>query len=1635
MSNSLTQLVPVLDGSNYPQWVDLMKAYLQQQEVWLVVEPPEGIVAPTLEEDGRNRSEVVAWNQMMMKAMGCIRLRLSTEVSNLVKDKGTPKELWNALKDFYGTTSSMGAYSFYKAATSVRIPSNEHPGPAIAKIQGNLDQLSGAGINIPMNLRALMILDAAPPRYETAIQLCLNDNELADLSTSHAREALVASWEASVTKGNRKVGEAKKLSAVKRKGKDPAFKQQQQHRNGDSQQQQQKGKGKARRGKRKGQKSSDHDHAHLASTAAISDGPTTTVDPRALLRKPVRVNGPEGESKYPTLKRAFNLARDLDITPSPERIRTLESVINVSDKGEGPSQIVEIDSHSDSADSHSSKRTRLTLAERIDWTERDDDAESTVSFGYEDDDVDMEIANAAGLYEQYDEQVRSVLLTLPYRQHADALLSAATCNSVDGSAVANLRNPVCISSEQCSHSVSFAECARCKGKSKADQNSQWMLDSGASLHFTNDMDDYIEYAPLSEDIVVHTANGVAFVKGSGTVLLNCPLPSGGHTTVRIAPVYFMPDLSIRLLSMGEFLQKGMRVSGNAEKVSILQKSGKPFLVFHPRTPNDTVYCVESLHARDAMSIFLTVCNLDYQTMHRRLGHPSKDVLRHAREHTADFPTIEFPKEEPLCRGCAEGKMPLRSFPPSVRRASRPFELIHSDLKSFPVDSYHKYKYAIMFLDDHTSYAWAVCLRSKDAALTATKHFLANVENQFKTKVQKWMSDGGGEYKSKAFDALLKDKGIEILQSVPHQPQQNGRAERLMRTLSDKAEAMRFDACLPQSWWEFAIEHAVHVYNRTPLRRLKWRTPYEVLNGEAPSIKHLRVFGCGAYVHLPPAVRTNKLSPKSELMVYIGVAPGGHGFRFMRSPNNIIFTSAHALFDEKMFPKCPTNQRRRTSRIDDPEDENPSDHEPTVPSGSDDDDEPRHPPHQPFERRQEQEHDDAPEMPPRVRTPSPPPRVPELPPTPQKPRRATRERRVPVRPGNVYGESRHPVQQFKEIEKQGEWKKIVGEQPGRSRATGKSRSESVPGSSSAPPAPSDIPAPSASGEASGSAPDNGSGHSSDEVEDALRAMHDELALAQLCREGGVGLINYLLMKAVPPVDENLPDTSNVREWTYRDIARLPPAEQKEWKAACREELEALRRRKVFELVDRPKGRKVIKNRWVFDVKSDGRKKARLVAKGFSQVEGVDYDQIFSPVVRFETVRLLLALSALEDWYITGLDVRNAYLYGKLDEEIYMEQPEGFAAKGQEHKVLRLLRALYGLKQAGLAWWRTLNESMKELGFKRLVSDAGIFVFRDEDGGMVIVIVYVDDALFCGRNKALVNKMKAKFMEKWECRDLGEVKEFLRMRIQRKGRTIRIDQCAYLEKVLLRCGMQNAKPAPTPLPAGYHPEPNNKPVDPILRSRFQTVIGSLLYIMLGTRPDIAFAVTKLSQFAANPSQEHLTKALYICRYLLGTRSYSLVYDGASGLGLCACTDSDWGSDPFTRRSQTGYFLKLAGGIFSWQSRAQKTVAHSSTEAEYMAISDCSRQVVWIRNLMSEIGYELAPIPIAGDSQGSLFMSSNPVTESRSKHIDIRYHAIREYIENKQVEVFFVDGSDNPADLFTKNLGHVKFTKFRGQLGLEF
>ena len=207
------------------------------------------------------------------------------------------------------------------------------------------------------------------------------------------------------------------------------------------------------------------------------------------------------------------------------------------------------------------------------------------------------------------------------------------------------------------------------------------------------------------------------------------------------------------------------------------------------------------------------------------------------------------------------------------------------------------------------------------------------------------------------------------------------------------------------------------------------------------------------------------------------------------------------------------------------------------------------------------------------------------------------------------------------------------------------------------------------------------------------------------------------------------------------------------------------------------------------------------------------------------------------------------------------------------------------------------------------------------------------------------------------------------------------------------------------------------------------------MIGTQPDIAFVVTHLSQFSTNPTEDHYKAAQHVCCYLVGTCDYKLVYTREEDKGLVTYTDSDWAADKIWQHSVTGYFFKLANGIISWRSHAQKTVALSSTEAEYMAISDCSRQAIWIKTLIKELGIKIRSILIYGDNQGSISIASNAVQESRTKHINIHYHYIRELVVAKEVELQFMPGKMNPADMFTKNLQKIKFTQFQNQLGLEF
>ncbi|EJF56314.1 rve-domain-containing protein [Dichomitus squalens LYAD-421 SS1] len=317
----------------------------------------------------------------------------------------------------------------------------------------------------------------------------------------------------------------------------------------------------------------------------------------------------------------------------------------------------------------------------------------------------------------------------------------------------------------------------------------------------------------------------------------------------------------KLISLGALLKDGLEARASTAEISFYQND-RLIVAFKPRFENDTIY-VTHTQPRSARYAVAASNAVDYETLHCCFAHPSRDVLKHARKRTEKCPLVEFSLHDSICRGCAEGKMPSQPHPLDIRRATRPFELIHSDLKDFPVPSYHKYKHRILYFDDYTSHVWTIGLRTKAAALQVTRQWLAYVENQFNAKVQKWKSDSAGELKSTAFTDMLKDRGIERIPSAPNIHEQNGRAEQIIRTIMEKGEAMRHDACIPQSWWEFSFEHAAHVYNRTPMQRLNWRTPYEVLHGSKPDISHLRVFGRGAYVFLPRGFARTSYRPSQS----------------------------------------------------------------------------------------------------------------------------------------------------------------------------------------------------------------------------------------------------------------------------------------------------------------------------------------------------------------------------------------------------------------------------------------------------------------------------------------------------------------------------------------------------------------------------------------------------------------------------------------------------------------------------------------------------------------------------------------------------------------------------------------------------
>ena len=1095
------------------------------------------------------------------------------------------------------------------------------------------------------------------------------------------------------------------------------------------------------------------------------------------------------------------------------------------------------------------------------------------------------------------------------------------------------------------------------------------MDSGATHHISPHKSDFKDYTPCKGTVRLGDKSTIDQV-GVGSVVFKTSL----GTPITLSNVLHIPDVKTRFMSTRALAQKGAEISfaKDSFKVVVNQRcvaSG---------------YLEGNLYWLDASSIGLyahtKATTTSLHIWHQRMGHISHAALKQYGPSALTGMDLDSSTTAPTsCHGCEVGKSTRKPFSPSkVKRTSEILQVVHSDLAGpFQTRSIQGNTYIATFIDDHSKYAVMYFIKSKDQFVKVFKMYLAWAETQSSLKLRALHSDRGGEYMASQVQEILKERGIEHHLTMPGSPQSNGKAERFNRTIEDKATAMLKHAGLSNGFWEFAWTAAVHIYNRSPSRTLKWRTPYEIwYSGKVPDVSHLRVFGCKGYMHVP-ADKRRKLDAKAFEVVLVGYQAEAKGYQLWDKRTHSTRLSRDVTFDESSFPSSSGPETAPPQPLSVPAiaAPNPAAMPPIIRAPS------------PAESNgSAEEVQSLLDQPPRPITP--PSTIVPFPP-PNSPRTPKRERVMPTSPPPRTSATRIKHEPLSpELA-------VPGGFEDRSQ-----RSQLLREMDSAPRRSSRVPVP-----------------------NPRYFNADNAALPRNRRLGYAELLAAAFVGRDPA--------------SYSEAMRSADADQ--WKEACQYEMDALARNGTWELMDLPPSRKAVKSKWVFKLKADGRYRARLVAKGFTQIPGVDFDETFSPVARFESLRMLLALAALEDWHIHQMDVKSAFLNGELDEEIYMEQPQGFVTTGSEHLVCRLRKAIYGLKQASRAWNLQLHGVLTGLGYKRTYADAGIYVKSQREGDdPLFVIVYVDDITILGRDLEAIKLLKSDLSERFEMTDLGEMTSYLGIRVTRDRslKRLEIDQSGYLTDVLERFGMSNATSHNTPLPAGadehlvkFDGEASTSEI-----KHFQSLIGSLLYLQIGTRPDISFAVSRLAQYSANPSPQHLRLAVYVLSYLVGTVDKKLVYDGADGDGLHGYSDSSLADQTDDRHSTSGYVFLLANGAISWSARKQKTVAQNTTEAEYMAMADAANQAAWYRSFLTELGYSVDdPIPLHGDNKGAIDLALNPVTGRRSKHIGIRHHVIREYIEQGHLTLIRTPTADMVADGFTKSLPRVLLQKHNHDMGL--
>ncbi len=986
----------------------------------------------------------------------------------------------------------------------------------------------------------------------------------------------------------------------------------------------------------------------------------------------------------------------------------------------------------------------------------------------------------------------------------------------------------------------FLTCCNFGGNVENGKFIVFYIDSGASWHYINDLKYFQSYKRIDKEKIVKVCKNGVGVKVNVRGVMRCKC---NGINIEMKDVFYSKDFPVNLLSVKRLNKNGISVNFHPDQsVTLNSKTGK--LIAKGQATGDDLFKIKFEVTNKCERAFIgNDSNKNVKLWHSRLGHPSFGVMR----------KIEFLgglniNDSFFCEGCQEGKQTKLPHPPTGSRSKKILEMIHSDLIGpFNNVSFNGFKYVLTFTDDYSGFITIYLLKFKSEVIESFKEYFWRTKRMFNYGINEIRCDNGTEYTNREFRNFCREKGIRIGYTIPYTPQMNGKAERIGRTLMDKARTLLVSAGLEGKYWSEAMLCAAFLTNRVP-------NCYNVIPAKLWYDKDIRydrfrVFGCNAYLLTPKQKRENKFEPKSKKYILVGY--DWSGYRLLDEENNNVLIGRDVVFDESGLGFMQTEYDEDISQL--------------------------------FDLKN--------------------------------PKNENSEKCV-----------------FKEAE-------------------------------------------------------------------------DE------CSHYAYGCF-----------DEN--------PKTYMEA--VESEESGQWKTAIQDELNAFRTNDVWQVVDRPKDKKVLTTRWLFRRKEDGRFKARLVARGYEDDKRFDTIDTYSPVAKMSTVRLLLSLSLRLDCPIRQVDIKNAYLNSDLDSPIYIELPEGYEIDYNKFNdpVLRVSKAMYGLKESGKRWNEEIDRWLSSLGFIRNKFDECLY-HKDN----MFILVYVDDMLIVINDRNYLNSVIGNLKRKFKCTDLGSVKSFLGLEIDVNSERgiLKFNQSKQIEMIAREFRVTDSNFVHTPIEEKLCLSTKAEEiVDSKLPKLYRRLLGKIMYVMLGSRPDVCYSVSLFSQFQNSPNRMIYNHLLRVLKYLWHTRELFLVYHKYEKLNLQTFVDADWANCPTSRKSISGICCFLSNNLIAWKSRKQSIVTLSSSDAEIIALCEGTCETLSIKNILNEFSDEDVNIEMFEDNANCIYFAYG--CTKKSKHLEIKYYFIRDYVRRGIIRILSVPSSEQVADIMTKGLGPTKFSYFRDRMRIS-